>query len=122
MALATIKVLQESGLPYEFEVKLRDGTGPNIDSIKAGVADIAIVENTLSYVEGIKTSLPIYKQVLHVFYRSEDPSTTLEELLYGKRVYIGIKGSSSEIFKRSLFEFYDLDTDKFEITENQFDI
>lgn len=121
MALATIKLLQESGLPYEFEVKLSDGTGPNIDSIKAGVADIAIVENNLSYVEGIETSLPIYKQVLHVFYRSEEPSTTLEELLYGKKVYIGIKGSSSEIFMRSLFEFYDLDENKFEITENQFD-
>lgn len=121
MAKAMIKLLKESGLPYEFEIMLSDGTGPNIDSLKAGIADIAIVENNLSYVEGIKTSLPIYKQVLHVFYRNEYPITSLEELLYGKKVYIGINGSASEIFMKSLFEFYDLDTSKFEITENQFD-
>lgn len=121
MAKAMIKLLQESDLPYEFEIKLSDGTGPNIDSIKADLADLAIVENNLAYVEGIKTCLPIYKQVLHVFYKNDYPITTLEELLYGKKVYIGIEGSSSEIFMKSLFEFYDLDTGKFTITENQFD-
>ncbi len=121
MALSMIKILKESDLPYEFEVKLSDGTGPNIDSIKAGKADLAIVENNLSYVEGIKTSLPIYKQVLHVFYKNDYPITTLEELVYGKKVYIGITGSSSAIFMDALFDFYDLDTSKFTITENQFD-
>lgn len=120
MARTMIKILQDSDLPYEFEVLFSDGSEPNIDSILRKSADMAIVENNLSYVEGIKTAMPIFKQVLHVFYRSEYPIESLEELFYGKQVYIGIEGSSSAIFMNSFFEFYDLDTNQFNITTNQF--
>ena len=120
MARTMIKILKDSDLPYEINVLLSDGSGPNIDSIIARKADMAIVENNLSYIEGIKTALPISKQVLHVFYKSANPIESLEDLLYGKEVYIGIEGSSSAIFMNAIFDFYDLNTDKFSITTNQF--
>ncbi len=118
---AMVEILEKKDLPYDFEIKLSDGTGPNIDSLIADVAQLAIVENNLSFVPGIKTALPVYKQVLHIFYQSEEPITTLEELLYGKKVYIGQEGSASYVFMVALFDFYDLETSKFEITNNQFD-
>lgn len=121
LANTIIDVLNAAELPYEFVVKYSDGSEPNIDSIMADKADLAIVENNLSYREGIKTVLPISKQVLHVFYKSDVPVTTLQELLYGKKVYIGIDGSSSAIFMNALFEFYDLDVNQFVLTNNQFD-
>jgi len=121
MAKSMIEILNDKDLPYEFEVKLSDGTGPNLDSLAAGVADLAIVENNLSFVDGIKTALPVYKQVLHIFYQSNQPITTLEELLYGNKVYIGTEGSASALFMTALFDFYDLDTDRFTVTNNQFD-
>ncbi|MGB3465258.1 MAG: TAXI family TRAP transporter solute-binding subunit, partial [Cyclobacteriaceae bacterium] len=121
MAKAILDILEKSDLPYEFDTELTDGTQPNIDSIKAGLADIAIIENNLTYTEGIKTSLPLYKQVLHVFYKSDVPVASLEELVYGKKVYIGIEGSSSAIFMMDLFDFYDLEMSQFSITYNQFE-
>ena len=113
-------ILNRSELPYEFNIKLSNGTQANRDSILARSADLAIVENNLSFIGGIKTSLPIYKQILHIFYKSDNTANSLEELLYGQNVYIGIEGGASEIFMNTLFDFYDLDTSKFSISADPF--
>ncbi|MEL6561083.1 MAG: TAXI family TRAP transporter solute-binding subunit [Bacteroidota bacterium] len=113
-------ILNRSDLPYEFNIKLSNGTQANRDSILSKNADLAIVENNLSYIEGIKTSLPIYKQILHIFYKIDKPVNGLEDLFYGQNVYIGLSGGASEIFMNTLFDFYDLDTTRFSISPDPF--
>ncbi len=113
----------EESLGYDIELIIGDGSHSNIDSLEAGAADITIVENSISYQSkrGINAIVPFYPQVLHIFYQGEVKANTVEELFYGKKVFIGQPGSATYEFLMELFHILDIDTSKFEITQNIFE-
>ncbi len=113
----------EKSLGYDVELIIGEGSHSNIDSLEAGTADITIVENSISYQSerGINAIVPFYPQVLHIFYLGDTAATTVEELFYGKKVFIGQPGTATFEFLMELFNILDVDTSKFTITQNIFE-
>jgi TRAP-type uncharacterized transport system substrate-binding protein len=109
---------------YDIELIIGEGSIANLDSLKKGTADLTIVENYVPYQDSIMSITTLFPQILHIFYfnqeQQEDP-TSLEDLLYGKRVFIGEEGSGSYRFMMNLFSYFNLDQDQFTITDNAFD-
>ena len=109
---------------HKVEIELVPGTGSfaNLDSIAEGVADIALIENFVPFRDDVRAILTFYPKVLHIFYfdRGGPEPRDLEELLYGKGVFIGEKGTGSHLFMEDMFEFFDLDQTKFEIVDDVF--
>lgn len=112
------KVLEEN-LNVEIELIIGEGSIANLDSLAKGKADLAIVENYIEYRDSVKSLFTLYPQILHVFYTGEK-ANSFEELFYGKQVFIGDEGSGSYRFMMNLFEYFDLDQSRFEITNNAF--
>lgn len=113
----------EKSLGYSIELVIGEGSHSNIDSLEMGSADITIVENSIAHQSdrGINAIVPFYPQVLHIFYRSDTKANSLEELLYGRKVFIGHEGSATYEFLMVLFRILDIDTSRFEITTNIFE-
>ncbi len=109
----------EEHLNIEIERINGFGSIANLDSLTMGKADLAIVENYIDYHDSIKTLLTFYPQILHIFYTGEE-ANSFEELIYGKKVFIGLEGSGSYRFMMNLFEYFDLDQSRFEVTESAF--
>ncbi len=116
-----IKKVLEKNLDVEVELIIGKGSIANLDSLSAGSADLTIVENNMPFKEDVRTVLPIYEQVLHIFYRSDKKVTSFPELVKGKKVYIGEKGSASYRFMKDLFVYFRVDQNDFTITDNPFD-
>lgn len=107
---------------YNVDIKLIIGEGSeaNIDSVSKGVVDFTITENHIEYEEGVSSVLVFYPQVLHIFYKGEEPPS-FKELFENKKVFIGVPGSGSYKFLMDLFTFFQVDQSKVVITENAFD-
>ena len=116
--VSTMKEVVERELNIELELVIGDGSLANLDSLEAGSAHFTIVENYVPFRTDVKSLFPFYPQVFHAFYRSEEEANTFEELLYGRKVYVGPEGSSSNRFMRDLIKFYQVDTTQFMITPN----
>lgn len=93
----------------------------SLDSLLNNQADIAIVENVTPYVEGVKTIMPLYEQILHVFYNKDLEMTSFKDLCEGKTMYIGEKGSATHMLMQKLFVAFEVDTSVVGITDNVFD-
>jgi len=85
-----------------------DGTGSssNIDSIKKGVADFAIIDNHSAYDPAINSVAPLYPQILHIVYKkSIGKPEMIEDLIRGRKVYAQVEGSGAyrfvELMKRA---------------------
>ncbi|MDW3196959.1 MAG: TAXI family TRAP transporter solute-binding subunit [Cytophagales bacterium] len=117
-----IKTVMERNHNVEIELVNAGGSFANLDSIADGVADIALIENFVPFRDDVRTILTFYPKVLHIFYQDNggpEPQN-FEELLYGKRVFIGEKGTGSHLFMEDMFEFFDLDRSKFTIANDVF--
>lgn len=117
-----IKTVMERNHNVEIELVNAGGSFANLDSIADGVADIALIENFVPFRDDVRTILTFYPKVLHIFYLDNggpEPQN-FEELLYGKRVFIGEKGTGSHLFMEDMFEFFDLDQSKFTIANDVF--
>lgn len=118
-----IKEVMERNHNLEIELVPGAGSFANLDSIASGVADIALIENFVPFRDSVRAVLSFYPKVLHIFYFDDGrpEPTSFQELLYGRTVYIGEEGSGSHLFMQDMFEFFDLDKRKFNITNNVFD-
>ena len=119
-----IKTVMERNYNVEIELVIGEGSFANLDSVAAGVADIALIENFVPLREEVRSVTLFYPKILHIFYLDDgrpEPQS-FAELLYGRKVFIGSNpGTASHLFMQDLFEFFDLDTSRFEITKNVFD-
>ena len=116
------EVMERNHSNVEIELVPGAGSFANLDSIADGVADIALIENFVPFRDDVRTILTFYPKVLHIFYFDDGrpEPTSFQELLYDRVVYIGEKGSGSHLFMEDMFEFFDMDMSRFEITENIF--
>ena len=108
---------------YNVEITLIEGvhTDANIDSLVSGKVDIALVENYVPYEEGLSSAFSLYSEVLHIFYRKEYNPQSFEDLMYGKKVFVGRQESPSDHLMTDLFDFYGLDRGKINISYNILD-
>jgi len=108
-----IKTVMERNHNVEIELVIGEGSFANLDSIAAGAADIALIENFVPLREEVRSVTLFYPKILHIFYLDDgrpEPAS-FAELLYGRKVFIGAnKGTASYLFMQDLFEFFDLDT------------
>ena len=110
------RLLEESY--YNTDVVLIEGAGTNqnLDSLRVGEVDFALVENYVNYTEGVSSLFSIYSEVLHIFYRSENTITSFAELVYDKPLYIGRESSPTYNLMMDLFEFFGVDQSRIQVT------
>ena len=85
------------------------GSISNLDSLKKGAADLAIVDNYAPFSDDIRSIMPLYAQILHIMYRGDTPHS-ISELLTGKKVFSGSAGSGAHMFVRQLMKDYGVKT------------
>ena len=103
---------------YNTDILLIEGSGTNqnLDSLLLGTADFALVENYVTYKEGINSVFSVYSEVLHIFYKSADQIESFEELVYDKPIYIGREESPTYNLMMDLFEFFGIDGSRINVT------
>ena len=104
------------------ELIIGQGSIANVDSLLAGTADLAIIENHTPVDDSITSILPFYPQILHILYLSDEEITDFKTLVEGRKIFIGLEGSGSYRFMQDLFKFFQVDKSKVEITDNPFDM
>lgn len=110
---------RNTGVPVNLIIG--SGSLANVDSVARGTADFAVTENYIPYKQGVNSVTVFFPQILHIFYASENPPLSFEELVMDKRVFIGLEGSGSYRFMQNLFDFFKLDKSRIHIAEDAFD-
>jgi TRAP-type uncharacterized transport system substrate-binding protein len=110
------QVLEESYYNVDFRLNQTSSAKSIIDSLEAESIDMALVENFVNYGEGIRTVVPVFPKILHIFYHKEIEANSIENLFYGHDIYIGKSGSASYDFMMRFFDFYQLDVSRIKIT------
>ncbi len=80
------------------------GSSSNLDSLEAGVADFAIVDNHCRFSSKVSSLMPLYSQVLHILHKRDNNPATLRELLLSGKIFAGIEGSGTHTFVIQLIE------------------
>ena len=68
-----------------------------LDAVASGIADIALVSNSLPFRDNIATVMPLYPTVLHIAYREGRDASSGTALLDGAKIYAGPAGSASRM-------------------------
>ena len=63
---------EQSQQSEELSIELVEQNGQALDMLLSGRADLALVENTSEYRDGIASLMPIYSGVLHILTRGVD--------------------------------------------------
>lgn len=116
VALTMKRLLEDE---FNVEIKLVPGvhTDANLDSLIQGKVDIGLIENYVPYQNGANSAFSFYQEVLHLFYKGQRPNS-FRELMENKTVFVGRKNSPSYHLMMDLFNFYNLDEEKIDITFN----
>ena len=93
-----------------------EGTNQNLDSLMTGAVDFALVENYINYTEGVNSVFSVYSEILHIFYLAPERIDSFDELIYDKPIYIGREESPTYNLTMDLFNFFDLDTNRINVT------
>lgn len=112
------KVLEESYYNVDIQLHQTASSRSIIDSLESGAIDMGLVENFVNYGEGIRTVVPAFPKILHIFYHKDIEGSSVQNLFYDHDVYIGRFGSASYDFMMQVFDFYQLDTSRIKITNN----
>ena len=103
---------------YNVDIMLVEGVGTeaNLDSLMQGKADISLVENYVSYREGVNSAFSVYSEVLHIFYKDDIQVASFDELIYDNSIYIGKEQSPTYNVMMDIFQFYGLDANQIHTT------
>ncbi|MEM1113542.1 MAG: TAXI family TRAP transporter solute-binding subunit [Pseudomonadota bacterium] len=69
-----------------------------IDAITSKQADLALVENSVAFVSGVRAVLPVFESVLHVAYRNGYRPSDIGNPLRGARFYIANDSTAATQF------------------------
>ena len=105
----------------DFDLEIIEGEGSvrNLDLLRRGEADLAIVENSVPFQRGVQTVVPLYPSVLHVLHEKGESPQSFRELVLGKRVYVGARGGLSEWVVELIRRHADIPADAFTIVEDR---
>ena len=85
-----------------------------IDAVASGVADFALVSNSLPFRNDIATVIPLYPTVLHIAYREDRDASSGSALLRGAKIYAGPEGSASRMIFERIVDRLDLEAGAYE--------
>ncbi len=117
-----MKYILDKSKYLETELIIGQGSIANVDSLLAGSADLAIIENHTPVDDSITSILPFYTQILHILYLNDEKITAFKPLVEGKKVFMGLEGSGTHRFMQNLFQFFEVDPSKVQVTDNPFDM
>jgi len=117
-AMKLEEVLEDAYYKVDIRLSQAQGAQSIIDSLQSGQIDMGLVENLVNYGDGIRSVVPVYPKMLHIFYKSANTPASIAELFYDKKVYIGRMGSAAYDFMLSFFEFHQLEISQIQITTN----
>ncbi|MEQ8241320.1 MAG: TAXI family TRAP transporter solute-binding subunit [Cyclobacteriaceae bacterium] len=117
----TIEKVLEANYNVDIILSIGDGSVSNIDSVAEGKIDFTITENNTPFREGVNSVLVFYPQILHVFHSNTYEPQSFEELVYDKKIFMNTPSSGSFRFMVELFDFFNIDTSRVDITFNPFD-
>lgn len=117
----TIRDILESELNVEIETVIGEGSLKDLDKLRKGDGHLVLVENHVGFQRNVKSLMPIYPQILHVFYKNEEEILDFRQVLEGKRIFMGHLGDGSYRFAEQLIDYFDIDKSSFTITENPFE-
>lgn len=122
IAATVARILNEKG-DVRVEAVAGQGSFANIDSLEAGVADLAIVDNHAPFNSKVSAVMPLYSQVLHILCRRGFKANTLGELLTSGKIFAGLEGSGTRSFVMQLIADLSLDESRIQFVDvlNLFD-
>lgn len=105
---------------YKVDLVLMEGRGTdsNLDSLAAGSVDMALVENYVTFREGVNSAFSVYNEVLHIFQKEDLIVSSFADLMYENTAYIGKQESPTYNVMMDLFDFYGLDLSKIRVTHD----
>ena len=81
-----------------FELAEVPATRSPLDALVANEADLALVENNIDFVRGVRVILPVYKSVLHIAMRDSYEPIDLERTLKGADFYVANRSAAGASF------------------------
>jgi TRAP transporter TAXI family solute receptor len=84
-----------------------DGSGSNLDKLRNGGADLALIQTFSAMPSGVAGIAPLYPEMLHFIARTGSGIKSLKHL-EGKRVALGLKGSAMLQTSRTVLAHYDV--------------
>ena len=83
-----------------------EGMSP-LEALEQGIGDLTFASNSQRYRADVNTVIPLYPTVLHILTRTEEDPEDMRDVLAGKRVFAGAKGSVTRQIVRELAEELD---------------
>jgi len=117
----TIERVLEANYNVDIILSIGEGSVSNIDSVAEGKVDFTITENNVPFKENVNSILVFYPQILHIFHTNTYDPQSFQELVYDRKIFMNTPGSGSYRFMLELFDFFNIDTTRVEITYNPFD-
>lgn len=110
-----MKALLESKYNVDINLIKGKGTNENLDRLLDESVDMALVENYVDYVDGLRSAFSVYSEVLHIFYQQGFEITSFEDLMYDHTVYVGQPASPTYNLTMDLLRFYGMTDQNIEI-------
>jgi TRAP transporter TAXI family solute receptor len=113
--------LWKSELNIDVEMIDSEGSIKNSNNLIAGKADIALAHNDLpldqlTSTKGITTVIPLFHQIVFITYRRNIKASSLQELVAGRKICIGTKGSATEHLAQQILNAFGAANGSYSIT------
>ena len=105
----TIASILNQHLDDSLQVIRGVGSMANLDSLERGKADFGIVDNYARFSDQVHTVVPLYPQVLHILFRSENHPSSLRDLFRLGKIFAGTPESGTYRFVLELMNDLGID-------------
>ena len=102
----------EDDLNIKVKTVIGSGSLEDIEKLKSE-------KGHLAFQDGIKSLMPLYPQILHVFYKGE-VTNDFAGVLARKNVFLGYKGDGSYLFAMDLLDYFNIDISTLDLTQDPF--
>ena len=116
--------LIKDNISFQLYTDKINGSDASLKAIKDRSVDFGLLQNDTEVSDDVNVIIPLYAEVLQVTYNPNSYNETPlnpKDLLYGKNVCYGPKGSGTQIFvEKLLFDHLGLDIDSLTVIERDF--
>lgn len=118
----TVRDVLEEELGIKVNTRIGHGSLSDLKELQEGSAELTLAENYLEYMDDIRTLVPLYPQLFHVLYKSDQDLADLKDIVKGKTVYMGYATEASYQFIIDILAFFDVPEGSYTIQDNPFDV
>jgi len=117
--LNTLIPLLEKSSDENIKVEIVDHSYASMDSLKNGSVDLFITDNNGTYNEQLTAVAPLFPEILHILHKKNYNPQSLFELLSGKKIYAGEKGSAEYLLCKEIITDFNINNDSVEFLETR---